>query len=483
MKKNLFAFNTKYLKTGGYSVLVSCVAIAIIIFLNLFVNKLPASVTKLDMSSTDIYSINEKTETVVKGIKEEIKVYYVAQHGQENSMITTMFERYKTLNGKLKFEQIDPAINPGFLSGDRAEAYDGCIVVESAKRSKIIDPISIFYPGVSIDQINQYYQQYQTTPSSTGFDLENCLTSALNYVTTDQLPVVYALQGHGELALTDEYAGYLEAESIEIKELNLVTLEAVPEDCDCLFINVPMKDISSDEAERILTYLKAGGKLMFTSYFEYNMTTEQKNLDSVLAYYGLEKVDGIVFEGDSNAHYPQMPYIILPSYSDHEITAPLKDYAIITAYTQGIKVSDDVRESVEITPLLSTTDKAYSKTNLDSKVSTKEDSDISGPFDIAVAATEKNEDGTETKIVWINTPSLVDSSLDFTGASTAMFVNSFGWMCEMEDSISVPVKSYEQSALQISESQSNLLMWIFTIIIPVAVIAVGGVVWYRRRSR
>ena len=481
---NKLKLNTKYLKTGGYSVLISVIAIAIVIVINLFANTLPSTWTKLDMSSGDMFSIGEQSVELVKGVKDEITVYYVVEHGSEDKNVQTMLDKYSAISSKITVKNIDPALNPAFLTGDKSGVEAGSIIVESAKRNKVIKNIEIYYPGVSMEQLESYYLQYQSLPNATGFDMENLMTSAINYVTTDVLPIVYTLTGHGEDELSDTYKGYLGSESFDIKELNLATLEAVPEDCDAILVNLPDKDISPDEATRLLDYLKKGGKMFFISYFANTAEAKHTNMQTVLDYYGVSAVDGELFEGDSNLHYPQNPFILLAQYGKHEIVNPLANYTMFMGYCQGIKKSDDIRNTVTVTPLLSTSDKAYSKVNLNSTTTAKEEGDIEGPFDYAVAITDKNEDGSETKIVWITSPMIVDAASDiFGGTLKGMFVNTFGWLCDKDDAISIPAKTIEQETLTVSEAQGNLLSVVFTIILPVASIAVGFVVWMRRRSR
>ncbi len=480
---NKLKLNTKYLKTGGYSVLISVIAIAIVIMINLFANTLPSTWTKLDMSSSDMFSLGEQSIELVKGIKDDITVYYVVQHGSEDTNIQTMLDKYSDLSSKITVKKVDPALNPAFLTGDKATVEEGSIIVESAKRNKVIQNIDIYYPGVTMEQLESYYMQYQSLPSATGFDMENLMTSAINYVTTDVLPIIYTLTGHGEDELSDTYKGYLGSESFDVKELNLATLEAVPEDCDAVLVNLPDKDISEDEATRLLDYLKKGGKMFFISYFVNTAEAEHTNLQSVLDYYGVSAVEGGVLEGDSNLHYPQYPSILLAQYGKHEIVDPLANYYMFMGYCHGIKQSDDIRDTVTVTPLLLTSDKAYSKVNLNSETSAKEEGDIDGPFDYAVAITDKNEDGSEAKIVWVASPMIVDTDSDYFGTLKGMFVNTFGWLCDKEDAISIPAKTIEQEFLTVSSAQGNLLSVVFTIILPIAAIGVGFVVWIRRRSR
>ena len=67
---------------------------------------------------------------------------------------------------------------------------------------------------------------------------------------------------------------------------------------------------------------------------------------------------------------------------------------------RGIETLDDVRDSIEITPLLTTSDSAYSKVDVANMESyEKEEGDIDGPFNIGVYITEELEDNT-TEIIY-----------------------------------------------------------------------------------
>ena len=171
--------NTKYLKTGGYSVLVSVIAIAIIIVINLFVNSLPATWTQFDLSAGDMLSISEESEKIVSGIETDVKVYYIAQHGNEDSYVTTMLDKYKTMSKKLTVEQIDPALNPNFLTGDRLNVTEGSLIVESEKRSKVISSFEIYYPGYSEENPPQEPFDLTVTRTTRTETYKNCRFTAI----------------------------------------------------------------------------------------------------------------------------------------------------------------------------------------------------------------------------------------------------------------------------------------------------------------
>ena len=93
-----------------------------------------------------------------------------------------------------------------------------------------------------------------------------------------------------------------------------------------------------------------------------------ENFDAVLENYGVSRVDGLVFEGNAQHYAAQMPYYLVPTVNSTDITSDVASsgYYILMPYAQGIQKSDDVRDTVNIESLLTTSDSAYSKTDLNS---------------------------------------------------------------------------------------------------------------------
>ena len=387
---------------------------------------------------------------------------------------------------EIRIERIDPGLNPGFFVDEKEGLSENSLFIESEKRGKAIGFYDIYYPGFTEETLESYYYYYGTYPEAS-FNAENCITSVLDYVTTDVLPIVYSLSGHGEVELTSSYKGYMDEDNMELKTLNLATEEKVPVDCSCILISSPKDDISVEEKDKILTYLKNGGRLMFVSYFE--KIAEKPNLAALMADYGLKVVDGYVCEGSGNSYLSGLPMCILPSMADHEITAPLNGYYLIMTNSHGIEVTEDKRATVNVTPLLTTTDKAFSKTKYDKEATElpkKEEGDIDGPFNLAVAVTETNENGKQTQIVWVGTEAIMYENGGvgyFSSANGAFFMNSLGWMCEKQSAISIPAKSLAEPTLTIPEGTSTLLITVFVVLLPLAVLSTGVVVWVRRRAK
>lgn len=125
-------------------------------------------------------------------------------------------------------------------------------------KNKVIDNNSLYETTVN-------YQTYSN--EVTGFDGEGQITSAINYVTSDSMPVMYTLEGHDEATMSDTLKDTIQKANIDIQSLNLLTMDSVPDDADILFIFAPAKDISEDEASKIISYLENGGKALIVSNY------------------------------------------------------------------------------------------------------------------------------------------------------------------------------------------------------------------------
>ena len=74
--------------------------------------------------------------------------------------------------------------------------------------------------------------------------------------------------------------------------------------------------------------------------------------------------------------------------------------------------------------------------------------------------------------------------LSTSAASNAELVmNVFNVSCDKEEGITLTPKSYASSTFEITDAQKNTLVVIFVIILPIALIAAGIIIWARRIHR
>lgn len=474
-KKGLF--KTRVFRSGGYSVVLSLVVAAVIVALNLFVAQIPSTYTKIDTTAEKLYTLGEQSESIVRALTKDVTLTLVAQSGNEDATLKELLNRYAALSDRVTVKTLDPVVYPKSLEKyQSASLAENSVIVESGERFSVV--------GYSEIYVYDYSSYYYTGSYDVSFDGEGALTSAIDFVTSDNLPVLYALSGHGEKEMESWLSEAVAKENIEMKDLSLLSLEAVPEDADSLLIYAPTSDLSSEEADKVLAYMEGGGRLVLVTD---ESDKAMPNLARITENYGVAAQDGIVVEQDMNYCLRGYTHYLLPEIESHEITDPLTEgrlYALMPL-AHGIRRLDAYRSSLEITDLLTTTDSAYSKLDpYNATTLEKEDGDVDGPFSVAVAVSEAVDAG-EARLVWFSTSQFLDQSVNqmVSGGNEDLFLNALNWMCERENNISIRSKSLSASYLTIPSGEVSLISAIITVILPLLVLSIGIVLCVRRRKR
>ena len=473
--------NKKILRHGSYSIGVMAIVIAIVVVLNLVIQELPSSFREIDLSSEKLYTIGDQTKELLDDLDKDVDLYYIAQDGTESTDIQRLLERYKERSEHIKVEQKDPAVYPTFTQQYTSDSVsNNSIIVVCGDKSRVVNYSDMYETSIN-------YQTY--TQETTAFDGEGQLTSAINYVISDNMPVLYTLEGHNEASMGTAMTETIQKANIEIQSLNLLTQDRVPEDASCLFIFAPSTDLSEEEANKIIEYLENGGKALIIS----NYTDEEMpNFESVLENYGVRPVDGIVMEGDTAHYISQNPYYLLPNIESNDVTSNLSSQSryVLMPLAQGIETLDNIRDSLDIQSILTTSDSAYSKTDLENmQTMEKEDSDIDGPFDLGVSITEDVGDDAQTQIVYYASSSIFDDTIDsyVSGTNYELLSSSLSWLCQSEadntNTISIPSKSLDTSMLTISAADVNFWSIFVTAVIPVCILLIGFGIWMKRRKQ
>ena len=473
------SFSTRSFRAGGYSVAAAAIVLAIAVMVNVFAAALPASVTKFDTTANQLFTLSEQTEKLVGGLTDEVTVYWIVRSGQEASYLESLLSRYQSLSDKIRVVKKDPDVFPTFTQQYTDSFTENSLIVESGERYRYVDYNDIFV----LDYTSYYY--YGTEDWS--FCGESELTSAIDYVVSENLPKVYLLTGHGESSLSDSFTSAVKQQNIETTELSLLTLESVPADADCILINAPQSDISLDEQSKLLEYLGNGGNLFLITDPPKNGVLT--NLEALMADYGVTTVDGIVVESDQSHYVWGTPYFLLPDIASHAITTPLTDggYRVLLPISQGLTVADDLRDTLSVTKLLTTSASAFAKAaGYDLTTYEKEEGDVNGPFALAVAISDTVDDGITSDIVWVSSAALVDdqTNTQVSGGNQDFFLNALGYLCQAEQSsLSIHAKSLSSDTLTMDSATVSALTVAVVGVIPAAVITLGIVIWIRRKRR
>lgn len=462
-------------RAGSYSVAAAAVVVVIAILVNMMVASLPTTMTEIDLTADSIYALSDQTKRIAASLDKDVTMYIICNQGNEDDTIQRLLNRYADLSSHIHVTSVDPTADPTFLSKydlTISSLYENSVLVVSDSKNRLVGYDEIFVTEYSMD-----YYSYSYT-ASTSFDGENALTNALHYVSSDNLPKVYTLTGHGEQELSSTITDMLAQDNFDYESLSLLTAEEMPEDAGAVIIHQPSTDLNEDEAALLLAYLENGGNVVLVT--SYMPVDSMPNLLSVTRAMGLELGEGIIIEGNRNMRLSRYPYYILPNVTTHTVTSAIKNagYYILSPLSQPIVETADT--TADVTMLLTTSDEAYAKqAALEMTTTAQEDGDAQGPFNVGAISLNGG------KLLWLTGEGMFDSYIDnaVSGANSNLLMNTLNWMCEQEESISIRAKSMDATGLSVTQSESSFWSAVMIGVIPASLVLLGIIIWARRKRR
>ena len=487
IRKKAGSFSSRNFKTGMYSSIILAFVVAIVILLNLFVSQLDI---KVDLTDNDIYTLTEDTASYLKDLDADITIYYIVKEGSEYEVLQNVLNEYgKYPNIKVQWK--DPELYPQFAAQYTDEELtpegNDVIVVNNATQSNRFIPFQDMY-------ITDYTMDYATYSQNYSYslDAEGQITSAIQFVTEESHTKMYVVSAHTQeqaATLGEGMKDLIEKANIQLEDLNVLSAKEIPADCNILYMCAPENDITEEEFNMYKNYLENGGAAIFMVRYT---ADELPNYNKLLEYYGVENTGGVVLETEGN--YFQYPtYLVSPFASvTDEISSEFssQDF-IVTPIVPGLKLQDkaNMRSTITVSEIVASSEESYAKTNTDESSEeesiAKTENDISGPFSTVIQTVDTYKDKTSKVAIFASPYIFSDDYIDFYSCKNSdLLLDSLDWMRgENANSIAVPTRSLDTVYLEVPLKAASMWAVITIAVIPLAIIAVGFVVWYRRRKR
>ncbi|MDO8686254.1 MAG: GldG family protein [Clostridiales bacterium] len=473
-------FKGKNLKYGANSFILIAVVIALAVVLNLLVGM---TGLQLDLSPEKLFSIGDVTKKIVSGMTKDVVIYGLFDDGtitsgSEYSEVTQLLDQYKKYP-KVTIVYVDPDKNPGIIKeldpDNLKELAKNDFVVKSGNKMKKLSYYDIFQ--TEFDQ--QSFEQYKT-----GSNAEQAFTGAIKYVTADKTPVIYFTEGHDENKLESDYTtvkSYLERNNYDVKTINLLSLEKIPEDTEILVVASPKKDISVDERDKIEAYFKTGGKalLMFDSLETGALLTEFQKL---LLTYNLALNNDMVRENDANRHVPNVDTDLVPIVLNNSINSALdpSNFVMIMPKSRSIQILKNVKEYITTTSLMETSNQAVGEPIITAGGNTG-----NGPLTLAAAVEYKGGSKPVKLLVMGNGSFMTDDAINtyqqYSINGLYFFINSLSWLQDKQEETLIAPKLYNNPQISITAAQATITGLSLVIVLPLVILGAGLFVFLRRR--
>lgn len=464
---------------------------------NVAVACLPNSIAKPDVSGRDTFRLSQDTYTLLDKLDEEVTLYYLCSGGANaaDGDLYAFFARYAEASPMVKLKVVDTAKDTEFLAAHGGTLpSDMSVVVESAKRYKLIDNLEFYYYYLydsSYGELIMTPLEYATLLESisqsdtTGetlaylsqnvkayFNGEYCVTNAVSYVTLDRVASAFVLNGDSSATPDAALTEYLTAASFDVFSVN--TLLDLPNTCDVLVLHSLQADLSEDTAKALADYLENGGKLLLTTSVD---QTALPNLAAVLKNYGLEIPENaaMVCEGHTNYLPSTYPYLFYAHLNAQHAFSSELDGSFLVFGAHPILLTET--EGVTLTPWLTTSSVGY----LADPSTGKQTEGSKATYTVGAIA-EKGD----TKIVWISASASFLSQINDSAADAnfELFLQSLNQLSGVtSNTLSFAARSIDSEVLTVSSAQFVAIGILTVVILPLAFAGIGIGIRYVRKKR
>ena len=451
----LKAFSTRRsTRMGANSLLMIFLFISILAVVNFLAAR---HSIRWDLSENQNFSLAPQTHRVLRSLPREVAItVFTREKDPGYQSYKERLDSYRQASPKITVEFVDPerqpkiALNYGITKTDTA-------VFESAGHSVRI-----------------------TAPS------EVELTGALIRVSQDSKKRVLFLEGHGEPSLDDrERTGLSAAREILFKQgydvgtLSLLKEEAVPDHTAILVVAGPRRPVTTEEQERIHSYVEKGGHLLLLIDPD-----TQADLNPLLKQWGLGVGPGALVDLHDRLAQGDLTSLLVRTFTEHEITQDLSA-AVLFPLARHITFDEQVGNTWDYVPLARTSPNSWAETDLKGRVvSLDEKEDIKGPLPMAAALAPKvpPEEGKPRPAIVVigNSTFATNAFVNFPGNSD-FFLHTTGWLAEERNMLAIGPKDSALRPFTPNPLQERALLYLQVILLPATMLFSGIMVWRKRR--
>ena len=484
MKKTPFWRNPR-LRYGGFSTLLLCVALAALIALNVaFTGLEKKHGWRADFSFNGVTTQSETTRAVLAGLAYPVHIYALYQKGSEDLPLMELLDRYAAASDLVTWEQADVALSPGLLERFHSEVTgesvtnDSLVVsCEATGRWKALS----YQDFISLS-LNLEAGAYEVS----GLSYESKITSAIAYITQDEIPRIVVAQGHQELdePATAVLAELLASNYFDVQYGRLSEFELVPE--DLVMLLSPTRDLTDGELETLVAFAEAGGSLLFTCDYTDPLAT-MPNYAALLRSYGFLPKDGVVVASPSepDTYYDNMRINLIPYMLTGEITADLTGgyNTLLLPGCRAFETPGRTDGGLIVTPILSSGYGAYLHDISGASLSLEQrDGDEVGPFALALEATRVTGSGNVSRAFVLGCSALLTSEQihAMTDAEEFILRTAQFLLNAQPTDLGIMAKAAVRPALS---ARSYGLGSLLLVALPMAVLAAAVLILLPRRNR
>lgn len=499
--------NHKKLKHGTMATILTVVFVAVLVLVNIVATsvfeRFPLTI---DMTSDDSYTLSDETVDYIKNIDKKIKITVLSEESEFTSTSKYIRQANEILknivksNKNISLEYVDLMSNPEVKSEyeDSLSEYD--IIVEAGdnhEKTTVVHPQDLVNfssdfetafqqnMGATLETFVEYYGGMTAIQTySTGIEsncAEQAFTSAILKVTDANPITVTFLTGRNELASLTYFQTLLNANGYTVNSIDITTQD-IPAETNLIVMGAPSVDYTAEEVDKVSKFLDNDGNLEKNLlYVESVQQPDTPNIDELLEEYGIKFRDEFVY--DSSGSNASNGFVFMERANDNFMD-DIKDDSLklfTSLYTKPITIDYNEKSMKTCEAYVQTSDTGYTMD--------KNQKELTNGVTVTAAVGSKAafiDDSTAySNLIALGSEYFLDDTvLQMTQYLNRQWILSLvNGVTGKSSDITIEPKTVEGGLFDLTNTQIRVLEWVFIVIIPVIVLAIGITVWIKRKNR
>jgi hypothetical protein len=410
-----------------------------------------------DVSAASRHTLAAASHAALAALKEPVTAtLYVPDTAPQRRIVAALVARYQELKPDLRFVVTDPAKEPERVR--RLGLREGELVLEAGERS---------------ERLVRFTEQ----------DFTNSLVRLagkgerwLAFVT-----------GHGERSPqrganfdVTSWADALRKRGLRSLELDLATRPVIPDNTAVLVIASPQQAYLPGEIALIKDYLARGGNLLWLR--EPDEPADMKALADAI---GVARVGGTIVDPATQSLGVSNPAMaIVSTYREHPLTQGFK---ALTIFPYAAALQERPHERWTATRLFATGRQAWSEMgDMNGNVAYDAGVDLPGPLALGIALThelpaEPDRSAREQRVVVLGDGDFISNAFLGNQGNLELGMRCVEWLAAVDALITIETRVAPDVALNLKPWHMWIIGLGFLFVLPLAFLANGFLLWWRRR--
>jgi len=410
---------------------------------------------QFDWTQSGRNSLSQASVTLLQRLTRPIKITAFATDNRAlRKHITELVARYQRHDNRITLQFVNPDTDPA-RARNAGIRFDGELLVEYGGQTQSVEQIS-----------------------------EESLTNALARVGRGGERWVVFLSGHGERSPERQanfdlstWAAQMNKRGLKTRSLTLADSGQIPQNTSVLVIASPRVKFLPGEVKQVENYVSHGGNLLWLSD-----PGPLQGLRPLAETLGVEFQPGTIVDPVSQllTGGQSATYVVVTKYGQQPV---VRGFNLMTLFPEASGITFDPPKDWHTQVIVDTAPTAWSAVGpLGKETRFRKGKDISGPLNIGVALTREH-DQRQQRIAVVGDGDFLSNTFIGNGGNLDLGMNLINWLSSDDAYINVPARIAPDQRLNLSRTAEAAIGFGFLLVLPLALVAGGVMIWWRRRKR